>query len=91
MRISTINGKETGIGNTDTATCNIRYDRKSKALVCRGLAADADVTVLNFGGVKVAHAAGSDVVLSLASQPQGSYIAVIKSAGTVRTHKFIKW
>ena len=91
MRISTINGKETGIGNTGVAACDIVYDKASQSLLCSGLDADADVTVINFGGVKVANGKGAEVQLSLASQPKGSYIVVVKSAGAVRSHKFIKW
>ncbi len=91
MRISTINGKETGIGNTGVAACDIVYDKASQSLLCSGLDADADVTVINFGGVKVANGKGAEVQLSLASQPKGSYIVVVKSGGAVRSHKFIKW
>ena len=36
-------------------------------------------------------AAGGEATVSLAAQPKGSYLAIIKSAGTVRTHKFLKW
>ena len=91
MRISTINGKETGIGNTGVAACDIVYDKASQSLLCSGFDADADVTVINFGGVKVANGKGVEVQLSLASQPKGSYIVVVKSGGAVRSHKFIKW
>ena len=91
MRISTINGKETGIGNTGVVACDIVYDKASQSLLCSGLDADADVTVINFGGVKVANGKGAEVQLSLASQPKGSYIVVVKSGGAVRSHKFIKW
>jgi hypothetical protein len=34
---------------------------------------------------------GSEVAISLAGQPQGAYILVIKENGVVRTHRFLKW
>ena len=91
MRISTVNGKDTGIANVGVATGSVEYDAESQILHCTGMPADADITVANFGGVKVAHAAGSEAMLSMAAQPRGSYLVIIRSAGEVRTHKFIKW
>ena len=91
LRISTVNGKDTAVDATDVTASQVKYDVETRSLHYSGLAADADVRVYNLGGVEVAAATGCEAVLSLAAQPQGSYIAVIKSAGVVRTHKFIKW
>ena len=50
--------------------------------------------VYNIGGVKVGSAEtkseGAPMQVSLAGCPRGSYVAVIRSAEGVRSHKFVK-
>ena len=93
LRVSTINGAETGIGEVGVNGCQVEYDKANQAVVCSGVSAGADVAVYNLGGISVGKAVanGSDAAVSLAGQPQGAYIVVIKDNGTVRTHRFIKW
>ena len=93
MRVSTINGAETSIGEVGVNGCLVEYDKANQAVVCSGVAAGTNVAVYNLGGMSVgtAVANGSDAAVSLAGQPQGAYIVVIKDNGTVRTHRFIKW
>ena len=92
--MSTINGNDTGVENVGAGEVVVEYDPESKTLRCSGLGQSAEVTVVNLGGVQLATkavAAGEEATVSLAAQPKGSYLAIIKSAGTVRTHKFLKW
>lgn len=93
MRISTINGEETGIGNVDVDACGVEYDAASQQVMFSGLPQGAEVTVVNFGGVQVgkAVAAGGEAAVSLAAQPKSPYIAIIRSGNNVRSHRFIKW
>ena len=93
LRVSTINGAETSIGEVGVNGCLVEYDKANQAVVCSGVAAGTNVAVYNLGGMSVgtAVANGSDAAVSLAGQPQGAYIVVIKDNGTVRTHRFIKW
>lgn len=93
LRISTINGKDTGVAGSVTDMCAVEYDVASQTLRCSGLPDGAEVTVVNFGAVQVgkAVAAGGEVTISLASQPKAPYIAVIRCGANVRSHRFIKW
>ena len=92
LRISTINGAETGIDEVGVNKCSVVYDAASQQVVCSGLPAATTVAVVNFGGVQIAETVAKDATasISLAGQPRGSYLLVIKGDG-VRTHKFIKW
>ena len=93
LRISTINGKETGIANIGINACKVEYDKASQAVTCTGVADGASVALYNLGGTLVGKAvvSGNKAVVSLIGQPQGSYLLVIKNGDTVRTHKFLKW
>ena len=93
LRVSTVNGSDTGVDNVGSAASVVEYDLASQSLRCAGLPEGVEISVVNFGGVQVnkAIAVGGEAVVSLAGQPQGSYLAIIKSEGTVRTHKFLKW
>lgn len=93
LRVSTINGNDTGLENVGADAAAVEYDAESQTLRCAGLSQGAEVTVVNLGGVQLAKVAavGGEAAVSLAAQPKGSYLAIIKSAGTVRTHKFLKW
>ena len=93
MRISTINGAETGIGEIGVKECAVNYDAASQLLTCSNLPSGTSVTVLNFGGVEVGKAvvAGSEATVSLSGIPQAAYIVVIKDGNDVRSHRFIKW
>ncbi len=93
MRISTINGAETGVDNVGVATSTVEYNAASQTLHCAGLLAGAQVTVVNFGGVQVGSATvvGGEAAVTLAGQPQAPYIAIIKCGDEVRSHRFIKW
>ena len=93
MRVSTINGNDTGVENVGAGEAVVEYDLASQSLRCAGLPEGAEISVVNFGGVQVnkAIAVGGEATVALVAQPQGSYLAIIKSAGTVRTHKFLKW
>ena len=93
LRISTINGAETSIEEVGVNGCNVEYDKEKQTVTCNGVSAGTTVAVYNLGGISVgkAVAKGNDAAVSLAGQPQGAYIAVIKENGVVRTHRFIKW
>lgn len=93
MRISTINGEETGIANIGINACKVEYDKASQAVTCTGVADGASVALYNLGGTLLGKAlvSGDKAVVSLIGQPQGSYLLVIKNGDTVRTHKFLKW
>ena len=93
MRISTINGEETGVAKVGVNACKVEYDKASQAVVCSCVADTANVAVYNLGGTLVGKAvvSGDKAVVSLVGQPQGSYLLVIRDGDAVRTHKFIKW
>ena len=93
MRISTINGKETGVDKVGVNACSVEYDKALQVVACAGVVDGTCVAVYNLGGTLVGKAvvSGGKAVVSLAGQPQGSYILVIKNEGSVRTHKFVKW
>ncbi|MBO5921265.1 MAG: DUF4981 domain-containing protein [Bacteroidaceae bacterium] len=93
MRISTINGEDTGIAKVGVNVCNVEYDKASQTVVCTAVAEDTSVAVYNLGGTSVGKAvvSGDKAIVSLASQPQGSYLLVIRHGDDVRTHKFVKW
>ena len=93
MRISTVKGGDTGIAEVGVDGCKVEYDKASQTVVCSGVAAEADVAVYNLGGMSVGKpvVSGANVVISLAGQPQGSYLLAIKCGDKVRTHKFVKW
>lgn len=93
LRVSTINGAETGIGEVGVNGCEVEYDKATQTVECSGINAGTDVAVYNLGGMSVGKAVanGSAAVVSLAGQPQGAYILVIKENGAVRTHRFVKW
>ena len=93
MRISTINGKETGVAAVGANACKVEYDKALQVVTCAGVADGTGVAVYNLGGTLVGKAvvSGSKANVSLTGQPKGSYILVIRHEGSVRTHKFIKW
>ncbi len=93
LRVSTINGAETGIGEVGVNGCEVEYDKATQAVVCSGVDAGTDVAVYNLGGMSVGKVVANDsnAVVSLAGQPRGAYILIIKENGAVRTHRFIKW
>ena len=93
MRISTVNGENTGIEENRSEESVITYDASSESLCCSSVADGAEVIVMNPGGVITGKAVAIDgtAVVSMSSNPQGSYIVVIKSANKQRTHKFFKW
>jgi hypothetical protein len=91
--VSTINGADTSVEEIGANTCKVEYDKNEQTVVCTGVADGACVTVYNLGGMSLGKAVanGNAAVISLAGQPQGAYLLVIKSKGCVRTHKFVKW
>ena len=93
LRVSTINGLESNIHAVGVNGCTVEYDKATQSVICTGAADGATVAVYNLGGISVgkAVAKGNEAAVSLAGQPQGAYIAVIKENGVVRTHRFIKW
>jgi beta-galactosidase len=93
LRVSTVNGSSTNVGEICVNTCKVEYDKAKQAVVCTGAGEGTDVAVYNLGGVLVGSvvASGSCAAVSLAGQPQGAYILVIKEKGAVRTHRFVKW
>ena len=93
LRISTINGKDTGVENVGIAACEVEYDAATQQVVFFGLPEGAEVTVVNFGGVQVGKtvATGGEATVLLSAQPKAPYIAIIKSGNDVRSHRFIKW
>jgi beta-galactosidase len=93
LRVSTVNGAETSIGEVGVNGCEVKYDKAKETVVCNGVGLGAEVAVYNLGGMPVGKPAvsGSDVAVSLAGEPQGAYILVIKNGDNMRTHRFVKW
>ena len=93
LRVSTINGAETAVENPGVNACQVKYDKANQAVVCTGVTASTGVAVYDLGGMQVGKstAHGDSVAVSLANQPQGSYLLVLKNGESVRTHKFMKW
>lgn len=93
MRISTTNGVATGIVQAGVSACGVEYDKASQTVICTDIAEGASVAVYNLGGASVGKvvSSGDKAVVSLAGQPQGSYLLVIRHGDDVRTHKFVKW
>ena len=93
LRVSTMISPITGIDSKGVNNCNVEYDKVNQFVLCNGVGEGTDVAVYNLGGVLVGSvvASGSCAAVSLAGQPQGAYIIVIKSGDAVRTHRFIKW
>ena len=93
LRVSTINGADTGIEETGVNGCKVEYNKDAETVVCNGVGAGTGVAVYNLGGVLVGKAVADSpsVAVSLAGQPQGAYILVIKDSGATRTHRFVKW
>lgn len=79
--------------NVGVNACKVEYDKATQAVICTGISDVNGVAVYDLGGMKVGRAAvcGDNVAVSLAGQPQGSYLLVIKHGDDVRTHKFVKW
>ena len=92
LRVSTINGAETAIDEVALNGYKVEYDKATQTVMCNG-AEGTTAAVYNLGGVSVgtAVASGSVAAVSLAGQPQGAYILVVKDKGVVRTHRFLKW
>ena len=64
-------------------------------MVCEGmLPVGATMEVYNIGGVKLGAAEvkseGASMQVSMAGWPRGSYVAVIRTAEGVRSHKLVK-
>ena len=93
LRVSTTNGSNTKVDEIGVNACKVGYEKVKQAVVCDGIDDGTDVSVYNPGGVVVGSAVadGSCAAVSLAGQPQGAYILVIKDKKNVRTHRFIKW
>ena len=93
LRISTVNGKETGIGDMGVEACTVDYNAASQMVSCGNVPEGSTIEVVNMGGVAVARAVAEAGVatVSLADSPKGSYLLIIKSNGEQRVHKFIKW
>ena len=91
--MSTINGAETAIDKVGVNACEVEYDKATESVICNGIAAGTAVAVYNLGGMSIgkAVAKGDDAAVSLAGQPQGAYILVIKNGDDMRTHRFVKW
>ncbi len=96
LRFSLYEGSTDGIEAAPTAPVNygIAYDAAAKALVCRGdLPKGTEVQIYNMGGVLEASARTSasapQLSVSLKHLPASSYIAVIRNADGLRTHKFV--
>ncbi len=92
LRISTINGVETGISDTDASECSIGYEAITQLLHCTNAHDGADVAVYNLGGVKIGSATVCRGIASIAmtGAPLGSYVAVVTQPdGKTRIHKFI--
>ena len=72
--------------------CVVSYDAAAEVVSCNNLADAVEIAVYNLGAVRVgkASAMAGSASISLAGQPRGSYLLVIKGDG-VRTHKFVKW
>ena len=92
MRISTLKDVDTAVEAPAVNACEVNYDAATETVSCNNLVDGANVAVYNFGGVQVGKdsAVAGKASVSLAGQPRGSYLLVIKGDG-VRTHKFIKW
>ena len=93
LRISTVNGADTGIDNVGVEACTVDYDAESQVVSCGNMAEGSTIEVVNIGGVAVGRAVadGGVASVSLAGSPKGSYLLIIKSNGEQRAHKFLKW
>ena len=93
LRFSTVNGKDTGIDAPGVAACEVVYDSTVSAVVCSNVEDGTEVAVMNLGGMQVGSARVNNgvAVVSLAEQPKGAYILVIRNDADVRSHRFIKW
>ena len=92
MRISTLKDVDTSIETPTMNDCVVSYDAAAEVVSCNNLADAVEIAVYNLGGVRVGKASAivGKATVSLAGQPRGSYLLVIKGDG-VRTHKFVKW
>lgn len=94
LRISTtVSEINTGIEENSLKACNVSYDAEAQAVTCENLSDGAAVELVNLGGVILgkAVAVGNEVVVSVAGQPKGAYLLIIKEGGEQRTHRFLKW
>ena len=93
LRVSAMKGTGTGIAEIGVNGCKVEYDKEKQAVVCNAISDGTDVAVYNLGGTLVgkAVASGNKATVSLAAQPKGAYILVIKDKDTLRTHRFVKW
>lgn len=97
LRFTMLKDVHTGIqtplsANEDIA---VKYDAASQQVTCNGtFSVPTEVSVVNLGGVRIASAkaqAGTnEASLSLAGQPVGTYLLIMKSAKGTRVHKFLK-
>ncbi len=97
LRISPAGSFVTGISAPIAGVkgCVIRYDAEADAVVCEGmLPVGATMEVYNIGGVKLGTAEvkseGASMQVSMAGWPRGSYVALIRTAEGVRSHKLVK-
>ena len=93
MRISTVNGGTTGVDKVGVNACKVEYDKASQTVSCAGVNDGTSAVVYTLGGLSVGKAivSGGNATVSLAGQPKGAYILVIKDGDAVRTHRFVKW
>lgn len=90
-------GVSTGVCDDVTADvyrAKIEYNRAADAIVCKNLAENTVIQVMNLGGVvlnkQVNAVAGGEITLSLSGQPLGTYLVSVKCGEQVRVHKLQK-
>ena len=93
LRISTTVSDVSGINGNSIKACRVDYDAEQETVVCENLADNAVVELVNLGGVSLGKAVAYDgcVTMSLAGQPRGAYLLIMRDNGEVRTYRFLKW
>ncbi len=94
LRFSPVGFTTVGVDNiTATLTdLSISNDRSLGIVTCQGnVEAGTEMSLYNIGGVRLAtvkaNAPATQLQLSTAGMPRGSYLVVVKSNGKVRNHK----
>jgi len=96
LRFDVRRNQAVGVGTTTAPqeNINVRYDRERQSVVYSGMSDQAtEVTLLNLGGVTLAHrscAPGVGADISMIGLPHGAYLLKIRTSSGVRTHKFVK-
>jgi beta-galactosidase len=94
LRFSPVGFPTVGVENITSALTDlsISNNRSLEIVTCEGqLEAGAEMSLYNIGGMRLAsikaNAPATQLQLSTAGLPRGSYLVVVKNNGKVRNHK----